>query len=75
MEIAAAADDGLTWAMAAVVQARKIVNYLDPVGVGARDLKECLLIQICAQQRRGGDCPGPAEEEDVEQWSGWLRGF
>jgi RNA polymerase sigma-54 factor len=31
--------------------ARKIVNYLDPVGVGARDLKECLLIQICAQRR------------------------
>ena len=27
-----------------------MVNYLDPVGVGARDLRECLLIQICAQQ-------------------------
>ena len=26
------------------------VNFLDPVGVGARDLRECLLIQICAQQ-------------------------
>ena len=51
VDMAAAADDGLTWAMAAVVRARKIVNYLDPVGVGARDLKECLLIQICAQQR------------------------
>jgi RNA polymerase sigma-54 factor len=51
VDIAAAADEGLTWAMAAVVQARKIVNFLDPVGVGARDLKECLLIQICAQQR------------------------
>jgi RNA polymerase sigma-54 factor len=51
VDIAAAADDGLTWALAAVVQARKIVNFLDPVGVGARDLKECLLIQICAQQR------------------------
>ena len=28
-----------------------MVNHLDPVGVGARDLRECLLIQICAQRR------------------------
>jgi len=34
-----------------VVAARRIVNNLDPVGVGARDLKECLLIQIHAQRR------------------------
>ena len=34
-----------------VASARKIVNNLDPVGVGARDLKECLLIQIRAQRR------------------------
>jgi RNA polymerase sigma-54 factor len=38
-------------ALRAVVQeARSIVNFLDPVGVGARDLRECLLIQISAQQ-------------------------
>jgi RNA polymerase sigma-54 factor len=29
-----------------VSEARKVVNHLDPVGVGARDLRECLLIQI-----------------------------
>ncbi len=51
IDLAAAADDGMQWALSVVVQAREIVNYLDPVGVGARDLKECLLIQICAQQR------------------------
>jgi RNA polymerase sigma-54 factor len=34
-----------------VAKAREVVNYLDPVGVGARDLRECLLIQICAQRR------------------------
>ena len=34
-----------------VAAARKIVNNLDPVGVGSRDLKECLLIQIRAQRR------------------------
>jgi RNA polymerase sigma-54 factor len=37
--------------MKAVVAARIIVNQLDPVGVGARDLRECLLIQIEAQKR------------------------
>jgi RNA polymerase sigma-54 factor len=53
--IAASEDDieanVLAWALAAVIRAREIVNYLDPVGVGARDLKECLLIQISAQQK------------------------
>ena len=34
-----------------VREARVIVNNLDPVGVGARDLKECLTIQIQAQQK------------------------
>ena len=28
-----------------------LVQHLDPSGVGARDLRECLLIQIAAQQR------------------------
>ncbi len=51
ISIAAAADEALESALAAVQEARGIVNYLDPVGVGARDLRECLLIQICAQQR------------------------
>ena len=30
------------------------VQHLDPAGVGARDLRECLLIQIAAQQREFG---------------------
>lgn len=34
-----------------VVQARELVMQLDPVGVGARDLRECLLLQIRTQQR------------------------
>jgi RNA polymerase sigma-54 factor len=55
LEIAAAADgnvgDGdLASLLAVVREARALVNFLDPVGVGARDLRECLLIQICAQQ-------------------------
>jgi len=36
--------------LAIVAEARGIVNNLDPVGVGARDLRECLLIQISTQQ-------------------------
>jgi RNA polymerase sigma-54 factor len=38
-------------ALATVLEARKIVNQLDPLGVGARDLRECLLVQIAAQRR------------------------
>jgi RNA polymerase sigma-54 factor len=51
LSIAAAMDEEMEAALAAVEEARAIVNYLDPVGVGARDLRECLLIQISAQQR------------------------
>src|SRR5258707_5918189 len=50
LEIAAAADEDVAPLLAAVREARALVNFLDPVGVGARDLRECLLIQICAQQ-------------------------
>ena len=51
LDIAAEADEVVAALLAAVKEARTIVNFLDPVGVGARDLRECLLIQISAQQR------------------------
>ena len=50
LEIAAAVDEDLAFLLVAIREARTLVNFLDPVGVGARDLRECLLIQICAQQ-------------------------
>jgi RNA polymerase sigma-54 factor len=50
LDMAAAADEDVASLLAAVQEARALVNFLDPVGVGARDLRECLLIQICAQQ-------------------------
>ncbi len=50
LDMAAAADEDVAPLLAAVREARALVNFLDPVGVGARDLRECLLIQICAQQ-------------------------
>jgi RNA polymerase sigma-54 factor len=44
-----------------------LVQHLDPAGVGARDLRECLLIQIAAQQHefkelRARQTPDPAED-------------
>ncbi len=50
LDIAAAGDEDVAFLLAAVREARTLVNFLDPVGVGARDLRECLLIQIYAQQ-------------------------
>jgi RNA polymerase sigma-54 factor len=38
-------------ALVLVMQAREIINHLDPLGIGARDLRECLLIQLGAQRR------------------------
>lgn len=51
LDLAASADAGHgNGLQAAVVEARGVINFLDPVGVGARNLQECLLIQICAQR-------------------------
>ena len=35
-------------------QALKAVHGLDPAGVGARDLRECLLLQLESRNGRGG---------------------
>ncbi len=37
-----------------VVCARELIHQLDPLGVGARDLRECLLIQVCALRKDSG---------------------
>jgi RNA polymerase sigma-54 factor len=53
IELSASADGldrGQKALLAVIHEARSIVSFLDPVGVGARDLRECLLIQISAQQ-------------------------
>jgi len=54
LEFAAAAGGSLAVhdeAMETLRVAVEVVHQLDPVGVGARDLRECLLLQIAAQQR------------------------
>ncbi|GAC1425955.1 MAG: hypothetical protein NVSMB62_23300 [Acidobacteriaceae bacterium] len=38
-------------ALASVTQALEVVRQFDPLGVGARDLRECLLLQIGGQRR------------------------
>jgi RNA polymerase sigma-54 factor len=50
LEIVAGSNEEYDRLLAIVREAREIVNNLDPVGVGARDLRECLLIQISAQR-------------------------
>jgi RNA polymerase sigma-54 factor len=41
----------LAVALDLIRRAIELVQHLDPAGIGARDLRECLLIQIAAQQR------------------------
>ena len=44
-----------------------LVQHLDPAGVGARDLRQCLAIQIAAQQHEFGHLyTKPAENADEE---------
>lgn len=41
--------------LAALVEALKLVQVLEPIGVGARDLRECLLLQLQAESLAGRD--------------------
>ena len=42
-------------AMSHLTEALKLVQQLDPLGVAARDLKECLLLQLAAEAAAGRD--------------------
>ena len=55
-----------TAALELVRRAVDLVQHLDPAGVGARDLRECLLLQIAAQQQEFGQvyAKRPAETEE-----------
>ena len=80
LEIAAGVDGDREALLAVVLEARTVVNFLDPVGVGARDLQECLLIQISAQRgeaalvlrRRQTSAMnhGPVDDEDYGAFAG-----
>jgi RNA polymerase sigma-54 factor len=51
VDIAAAASSRSSAFAEVIRSALAVVHQLDPIGVGARDLRECLLLQIAAQQR------------------------
>ena len=61
--VVAVEDRRLRKAVFALKQARAVITSLDPIGVGARDLRECLILQIEAQRteaetvRRKRDAP------------------
>ena len=64
-------DQEYSAALEVICRAIDLVQHLDPAGVGARNLRECLLIQIAAQQnefnqlraRKAPDAaPGPAPD-------------
>ncbi len=50
-----------------------LVQQLDPAGVGARDLRECLLLQIAAQQHELGHLYEKREAAPVEDPHGSFR--
>jgi RNA polymerase sigma-54 factor len=54
IQLAASAPSHTGGAYDALHAALDVVHQLDPIGVGARDLRECLLLQIDAQQREAG---------------------
>jgi RNA polymerase sigma-54 factor len=58
------------WAVEAVEEARQIVLGLDPVGCGARDVRECLLVQLEAMgagQRLGAQLIREHPLADLQQ--------
>jgi RNA polymerase sigma-54 factor len=59
--------------LATVQEARAIVHNLDPLGVGARDLRECLLIQITAMRREAEMVRKRADERGGQRAAGLLH--
>jgi RNA polymerase sigma-54 factor len=48
-------------------RAIELVQHLDPAGVGARDLRQCLALQVAAQQQEFDQMyGGPLEESDAD---------
>ena len=51
----------------------ELVQHLDPPGVAARDLRECLMIQIAAQQQEFGQVFARHSEDGSEDPHGSFR--
>ncbi|MGA9063445.1 MAG: RNA polymerase sigma-54 factor [Terracidiphilus sp.] len=57
----------LAAALDLIRRAIDLVQHLDPAGVGARDLRECLAMQIAAQQQEFGHLYAKPAEEPGEE--------
>jgi len=53
-------------ALELVHRAMEVVQHLDPAGIGARDLRQCLAFQIAAQQHEFDHLYGTGESEPAE---------
>ena len=62
-------------ALHAVIAARETIQQLDPVGVGARDLRECLLLQIAAQRREARIALGRRRAHGIDEDASSLAVF
>ncbi|HWZ49873.1 MAG TPA: RNA polymerase factor sigma-54 [Granulicella sp.] len=60
--------------LALIASAREVVNQLDPVGIGARDLRECLLLQIHAQERDAALLAKRRQDEHAAELEAELAG-
>jgi RNA polymerase sigma-54 factor len=65
LDVPAAVRPGMPAVQELVAEARRVVALLDPLGVGARTLQECLLRQM-EQQQKNLQGSGPAGGTDVE---------
>jgi RNA polymerase sigma-54 factor len=75
IQLAASAPQHTGGAYDALHAALDVVHQLDPIGVGARDLRECLLLQIDAQQREAGITLKRRERYARQQISNEKNGF
>jgi RNA polymerase sigma-54 factor len=66
-------DSELAAALELVRRGVDLVQHLDPTGVGARDLRECLLLQIAAQQQEFSQLYAKRTAEPVESPHGSFK--
>jgi len=60
-------------ALELIRSATELVQHLDPAGVGARDLRECLLIQVAAQQHEFDQLYAKRSDDEDEELHGGLK--
>jgi RNA polymerase sigma-54 factor len=63
----------LTSALELIRSATELVQHLDPAGVGARDLRECLLIQVAARQHEFNQLYTKQQSDEDEELHRGLR--